>query len=76
MAISRNSKLRDCLAVPEAVEVIEKYFPNFVEEKASQLGPVMGMKIGMLLKFPQVGLPKDAVEAILKGLDELGEKGL
>lgn len=74
MAINRNSKLRDVLEVPEAVAIIEEFFPGFVEEKASQLGPVMGMKIGMLLKFPQVGLPKDAVEKILAGLDALGEQ--
>lgn len=74
MAINRNSKLRDVLQVPEAVAVIEEFFPGFVEEKASQLGPVMGMKIGMLLKFPQVGLPKEAVDKILNGLDALGEK--
>ena len=72
MAINRNSKLRDVLQVPEAVAVIEEFFPGFVEEKASQLGPVMGMKIGMLLKFPQVGLPKESVEKILAGLDALG----
>ena len=74
MAINRNSKLRDVLEVPEAVAIIEEFFPGFVEEKASQLGPVMGMKIGMLLKFPQVGMPKDAVEKILAGLDALGEQ--
>lgn len=73
MAINRNSKLRDVLQSPEAVAVIEEFFPGFVEEKASQMGPVMGMKIGMLLKFPQVGLPKDSVEKILSGLDALGE---
>lgn len=74
MAINRNSKLRDVLQVPEAVAVIEEFFPGFVEEKASQLGPVMGMKIGMLLKFPQVGLSKEAVDKILSGLDALGDQ--
>lgn len=74
MAINRNSKLRDVLQVQEAVAVIEEFFPGFVEEKASQPGPVMGMKRGMLLKFPQAGLPKDAVEKILSGLDALDEK--
>ena len=74
MAINRNSKLRDVLQVPEAVAVIEEFFPGFVEEKASQLGPVMGMKIGMLLKVPQVGLSKEAVDKILSGLDALGDQ--
>ena len=29
------------------------------------------MKIGMLLKFPQVGLPKETVDKIIAGLDAL-----
>lgn len=71
MAISSKSKLREILDDPRAVAVIEEYMPGFVTEKASQLGPVMGMKIGMLLKFPQVGLPKDAVNDIIAKLDAL-----
>ena len=71
MAINSKSKLRDVLQDPRAVAIIEEYFPGFVEEKASQLGPVMGMKIGMLLKFPQVGLPKESVDKIIAGLDAL-----
>jgi len=71
MAVNRNSKLREVLEDPRAVEILETKFPNFVSEKASQLGPVMGMKIGMLLKFPQVGLPKEDVNWILDELDKL-----
>ena len=71
MAINSKRKLRDVLQEPKAVAIIEEYFPGFVEEKASQLGPVMGMKIGMLLKFPQVGLPKETVDKIIAGLDAL-----
>ena len=73
MAINRNSKLRECLDDPRAVKIIEEKFPNFVQEKGSQLGPVMGMKIGMLLKFPQVGLPKEDVNWILEELDKLDQ---
>jgi hypothetical protein len=71
MATNRNSKLRDILQDPRAVAIIEQKFPGFVENKASQMGPVMGMKIGMLLKFPQVGLPKEDVNWILEELDKL-----
>ena len=53
MAITSKSTLRDVLADPRAVAVIEEYVPGFVEEKADLLGPVLGMKINMLLKFPQ-----------------------
>ena len=51
MAITSKSTLRDVLADPRAVAVIEEYVPGFVEEKADLLGPVLGMKINMLLKF-------------------------
>ncbi|MBQ1396753.1 MAG: hypothetical protein IIY84_05535 [Eubacterium sp.] len=71
MAINSKSKLREVLEDPHAVAVIEQYFPGFVSEKASQMGPVMGMKIGMLLKFPQVGLPKETVAKIIEELDAL-----
>lgn len=69
--MNRNSKLREVLDDPRAVAIIEEYMPGFVEEKAAMMGPVMGMKIGILLKFPQVSLPKDAVTAILDRIDAL-----
>jgi len=69
--MDRNSKLREVLDDPRAVAIIEEYMPGFVEEKAAMMGPVMGMKIGKLLKFPQVSLPKDAVEEILEKIDAL-----
>ena len=43
MAITSKSTLRDVLADPRAVAVIEEYVPGFVEEKADLLGPVLGM---------------------------------
>ena len=69
--MNRNSKLREVLDDPRAVAIIEEYMPGFVEEKAAMMGPVMGMKIGMLLKFPQVPLHMDAVAAILERIDAL-----
>ena len=62
---------RDVLAAPRAVAVIEEYVPGFVEEKADLLGPVLGMKINMLLKFPQAGFKKEDVADICAKLDAL-----
>jgi len=70
MAISSKSSLRDVLADDRAVALIDKYIPGFME-KSAQFGPVMGMKIGMLLRFPQVGLPKDQVQGLIDELDAL-----
>ena len=47
------------------------YVPGFVEEKADLLGPVLGMKINMLLKFPQAGFKKEDVADICAKLDAL-----
>ena len=71
MAITSKSTLRDVLADPRAVAVIEEYVPGFVEEKADLLGPVLGMKINMLLKFPQAGFKKEDVADICAKLDAL-----
>lgn len=71
MAITSKSTLRDVLADPRAVAVIEEYIPGFVEEKADLLGPVLGMKINMLLKFPQAGFKKEDVADICAKLDAL-----
>lgn len=74
MAINSKSKLREILDDPRAVAIIEEYVPGFVENNAAAMGPCMGMKVGMLLKFPQVGIPKEAVDDIIKRLDALDEE--
>lgn len=42
-------------------------------ERSAEFGPVMGMKIGSLLKFPQVGLDRATVKELCAKLDALGE---
>ena len=72
MAINSKSSLKDVLTSEAACAIIDEYIPGFMD-KSAEFGPVMGMKIGMLLKFPQVGLPKESVNKILDGLDALGK---
>lgn len=71
MAITRKSKLREILDDPRGVAIIDKYMPGFMEEKADMMGPVMGMKFSMLMKFPQMSLPKEDAEKIMEELDAL-----
>ena len=71
MAITSKSTLRDVLKDPRAVAIIEEYGPGFVEEKADLLGPVLGMKLNMLLKFPQAGFKKEDIAAICERMDAL-----
>lgn len=69
MAINSKSKLRDVLADERAVAIIEKYVPGFTDNPA--LGPCMGMRMSILLGFPQAGLPDGAKDEILAALDAL-----
>ena len=69
MAINSKSKLKDILADPRAVAIIEEYKPGFATNP--QNGPVLGMKIHLLLKFPQAGFSEEVRKAIIERLDAL-----
>ncbi|MGI6229408.1 MAG: hypothetical protein ACOYJL_00695 [Tractidigestivibacter sp.] len=69
MAISSESKLSEILEDERAVAIIDEYVPGFVSNP--ELGPVKGMKMKTLLKFPQTGLSKDVVNEICSRLDAL-----
>lgn len=69
MAISSKSKLREILEDERAVAIIDEYIPGFVNNP--ELGPVAGMKMRVLLKFPQVDLTKEQVAEIIERLDAL-----
>ena len=71
MAISSKSKLSEILEDERAVAIIDEYVPGFVSNP--ELGPVKGMKMKTLLKFPQVGLERSAVKELCAKLDALGE---
>ena len=72
MAITSKSSLKDVLQSEEACKIIDEYIRGFMERSA-EFGPVMGMKISSLLKFPQVGLERSAVKELCAKLDALGE---
>lgn len=72
MAITSKSSLKDVLTDERAVAIIDEYIPGFMD-KSAEFGPVMGMKIGALLKFPQVGLDRATVKELCAKLDALGE---
>ena len=69
MAINSKSKLKEILADPRAVAIIEEYKPGFASDP--QLGPVMGMRINLLLNFPQAGFSEEAKKDILERIDAL-----
>ena len=69
MAITSKSTLAEVLEDERAVAIIDEYIPGFVS--TPELGPVKGMKMKTLLKFPQTGLDKETVKAIIERLDAL-----
>ena len=69
MAINSKSKLRDILEDPRAVAIIEEHKPGFT--KNPELTPVLGMRMNLLLNFPQSDFTKDQKEDILSRLDAL-----
>ena len=72
MAINSKSSLKDILTSESACAIIDEYIPGFMD-KSAEFGPVMGMKISSLLKFPQVGLERSAVKELCAKLDALDE---
>ena len=69
MAITSKSTLAEILEDERACVIIDEYVPGFVSNP--ELGPVKGMKMKTLLKFPQTGLSKDVVNEIIARLDAL-----
>jgi hypothetical protein len=69
MAINSKSKLKEILEDPRAVAIIEEYKPGFSSDP--NLGPVKGMRINLLLNFPQAGFSDEDKKAILEKLDAL-----
>lgn len=70
MAVNSKSKLKEILEDPRAVAIIEEFKPGFTANP--QLGPVMGMRMNLLLKFPQSGFSDEEVRTITERLDALG----
>lgn len=69
MAINSRSKLRDILEDPRAVAILEEYVPGFKDTPL--MGPCMGMRMNILIKFEQAGFSQEAQEEIISRLDAL-----
>ena len=69
MAINSKSKLRDLLEDPRAVAIIEEHKPGFTENP--ELAPVLGMRMNLLLNFPQSDFTAEQKKDIIDRLDAL-----
>ena len=70
MAITSNSKLREIVADQRAVAIVNEFVPGFMDS-ADALGPCMGMRFSMLIKFPQAKIPAEAQKSLCEKLDAL-----
>jgi len=72
MAITSKSPLRDVVADERAVGIVNEYVPGFMDN-AEAMGPCMGMKFSMLIKFPQAGISADTQKELCAKLDALDQ---
>ncbi|MDR1531985.1 MAG: hypothetical protein LBS62_07350 [Clostridiales bacterium] len=70
MSLSVDSKIKEIMKVPEAVELMEKHSPGFSTNP--QMKMVQGLTFRALAKFPQAGLGAEQVEKIDSELKALG----
>jgi hypothetical protein len=70
MAITIDTKLKEIVKSPEAVAILDKYSPGFLDNK--QLKMVYGMTFREITELPHSSLSQDVIEAIEKEFAELG----
>lgn len=66
MAITIDSKIKDIMAEPRAVDIVDKYLPGFATNK--QMKMVYGMSLRALAKFPQAKVSNETLAEIEKEL--------
>lgn len=74
MGINSKSKLREIAGDERAVAILAEHLGGEgIDLNNPDIGPVAGMRIKTLLKFPQTGLTKEQVDEICAKLDALDE---
>jgi len=66
MAITMDTKLKDIMKNPAAVEILEKHFPDFTKNPQLKLGYMMTFRT--ISKFPQAkqfGLTPEILEQVM-----------
>lgn len=68
MAITRNSKIKEICASPEALAIVHKYLPG-MDPSDPQMKPALGLSLKALCTFPATGIKKDDAKAMFDELD-------
>lgn len=71
MGLTVDSKIKEIMKNPAAVELMERHSPGFATNP--QMKMVQGLTFKALSKFPQAGISAEKLEEIDKDLRALGE---
>lgn len=71
MGLSVDSKIKEIMKNPKAVELMEKHSPGFATNP--QMKMVQGLSFRALAKFPQAGISAAKLEEIDKDLRALDQ---
>ncbi len=69
MALTVDSKIKDIMGNPGAIEIVDKYSPGFATNK--QMKMVYGISLRVLQKFPQTKMSLETLAEIDKELANL-----
>ncbi|MDR1183989.1 MAG: hypothetical protein LBK67_04245 [Coriobacteriales bacterium] len=70
MAISFDSKVKDIMACPEAVAILEEMVPGI--SKNPDLKMIYGMPLSTCVNIPQAGFDPDKTELLKERINSLG----
>lgn len=70
MALNVNSKIKDLIANPQCVAVLEKYMPGMTTNPGTKAA--YGMTLKALMAFPQAKVSKDTAAKVAEELEALG----
>lgn len=70
MALTRKSKMKDLLANPEALAIINKYMPKTLSPDDPKLKPTMGMTLKVVCGFPQTGISKEDAAKMFEEIED------
>jgi hypothetical protein len=66
MAITANSKVKEIIGNPVALELVKKYVPTIDDPKGKM---AWGMSLKALMGFPQAGISKETAEEVTAALE-------
>lgn len=66
MTITGESKIKEILENPKALEIVRKYMPGIDDPR---IKAAAGMSLKALMAFPQTNIPKDVAAACIAELE-------